>query len=92
MISLHLKASKVCIIYFFVRRDVHFDKKNDILLKWFIEKSRAEPIPQKSISSKYHIKDLKILFIRNPMICFYVYMNRLKVIIGYENISLSLTL
>ena len=51
-----------------------FWQKNDMLLKWSILKSSSVPKPQRKA---YHLKDTAllcdflILFVRNPMICFY---------------------
>ena len=68
-----LETGLICILLS-ASRDVHFDKKIDMLLKWSIVKSTSEPKPQRKA---YYFKDTAllcdfwILFVRNPMISFY---------------------
>ena len=73
IITKSLETRLICILLL-ASRDVHFEKKNDILLKWSIVKSTSEPKPQRKA---YHLKDtsllcdFEILFVLNLMICFY---------------------
>ena len=67
-----LETSLICILLS-ASRDVHFDK-NDMLLKWSIVKSTSYSKPQRNaypLKDTALLCDFLILFVRNPMICFY---------------------
>ena len=76
-VSFTLEISLICILLL-ASRDVHFWQKNDMLLKWTIVKSTAEPKPREAC----HLKDtwLYVIFKSSLyVLLWYAFMNRLTV-------------